>query len=91
MTLGLGYPVTLQTNLAVSPSLMVTASGLVTKQGLNLNEKLDVSMKLFVLIEVSFSDLSSVSLSTTSGARCHPASISRILSMLAMPFGSCDS
>ena len=33
----------------------------------------------------------SVSVSKSSGARCQPDSISRILSMDIMPFGSCDS
>ncbi len=66
MTLGLGYPVTLQTNLADSPSLTSSGSGFVTKHGLNRSD----------------------SGSIRSGALCQPDSISRILSMLAMPFGS---
>uniref|UniRef100_A0A224Y470 Putative secreted protein n=1 Tax=Panstrongylus lignarius TaxID=156445 RepID=A0A224Y470_9HEMI len=37
MTLGLGKPVTLQQNLAQSPSLTVTGSGLLTKTGDSLS------------------------------------------------------
>lgn len=39
MTLGFGYPVTLHTKRALSPSPTVTGSGFVTKQGLNLKKK----------------------------------------------------
>ena len=98
MTLGLGYPVTLQTKRAHCPSLTSSGSGFVTKHGLNFSVSGSIrsgwdfnDINLSAVFHKMSREGGGAEPKYSPGALCQPLSISLMRSMLAMPLGSCDS